>query len=221
MKRREFQSIAIAGGAFIAFALAGRMLYPSEPEFVAESGAVADFYGANAGELLASNTLYLISVACLLWFAGSLCAALRRLEGGEGRVAAVALAGAATGAALMAAGSTADTVAALRVDENGAIDPQVATVMWDLNQALFGLAAPIGCGVLVLAVAALALRGVGLPRWYGAVSIPLGIALLVGPISYIAVMVFLFWVPATGVALVTAPEPRGLAADERTVAVSG
>ena len=205
MKSRPFQWIAIPSVAFIVLALAGRLAYPAEPEFVAKPREIASFYADNVDALLVSNTVYLLAVAFLLWFAGSLCATLRRLEGGEGRVAAVAFGGAIAGVALMTAGGAADVVAALRADENGAIDPQIAAVMWDLNMALFGLAAPIAFGVLVLAVATLALRGVALPRWHGAVSIPLGIALLVPPISYIAVIVFLFWVPATGIALVVAP----------------
>ena len=47
-----------------------------------------------------------------------------------------------------------------------------------------------------------------LPRWFGAVSIPLGVALLVGPISYVAVIVFVFWPAAAAVALVLQPEAR-------------
>ena len=53
----------------------------------------------------------------------------------------------------MLASGAADTVAALRVPERDAIDPAVATVLWDLNTILFGLAAPVAFAVLVLAVA--------------------------------------------------------------------
>lgn len=201
---RDRRLLALAAGAFFALALIGRVLYPSEPDFVGAPASIAPFYQDNVNALLASNTIYMIGMAVFIAFAGTLATTLRRSL--DGALPSVAFGGAVAGAALMLAAGTADIVAALRVQQQDAIDPQVAAVMWDLNSALFGLGAPMAFAVLVLAVAVAGLRGTGVPRWLAAVSVILGVALVVPPISYIAVIVFIFWVPAVGVAMLLKPE---------------
>jgi hypothetical protein len=203
--------IGAAGAGFFALALIGRLAYPSEPEFVGEAGGIVAFYEGNEDALLTSNSLYLVGVALLLAFVGALCSELRR---SAPAAAVVALAGGVAGASLMLAGGAADVVAALRVTEREAIDPAVATVLWDLNNVLFGLAAPMAFAALVLAVATAALRAGVLPRWLGWVSLPLGLALAVPPINYVAMIVFLFWVPAIAVGWVL--QPRGASAGARS-----
>lgn len=208
--------IAAAGIGFFALATIGRLAYPSEPEFVGEASSIVGFYEGNEDALLAANSMYLVAVTLLLAFTGALCSGLRRLSGATGLVA---LAGGVAGAALMLAAGAADTVAALRVTERDAIDPAVATVLWDLNTSLFGLAAPTAFAVLVLAVASAALRDRALPRWAGLVSAPLGIALAVPPISHVAMIVFLFWVPLVGGAWLLHGRGAPAAATRRETAI--
>ena len=187
---------ALPAFIFFVLALGAQLVYPSEPDFVAGNAReVASFYESGSGDILAGNAMYLVSTAALLAFAGVMYRVVRR---GDHTLATVALGGAVAGATLMIAASTADTVAALRVEENGAIDPSVATVMWDLQMALFGLAAPTAFAVFVLAVATAALRTGVLPAWLGILSVPLGVALLIPPISWAAIIVFIFWVPVAG-----------------------
>jgi len=133
--------------------------------------------------------------------------ASRHAEGGDGRIAGTAFGGAIAGSALLLAAAAIEAVAALRVGEQNEIDPQVATVMWDLQSILFGLAAPMAFAVLVLATAVLALRKGLLPSWHGAIIVVLGIAMLIPPINYIAIIAFQFWVLLTGMMLYLHPQP--------------
>lgn len=203
---------ALFGVGFFVLGIAGTLATPSEPSFVDEPAKIAQYYADEGGGLLAATSMYLLGGAVLLAFAGYLRAVSRRVEGGDGRLAAMGFGGAVAGASMLILAASTDAVAALRVEEQGAIDPQVATVLWDLSLMFFGLAAPMAFAVLVLATATLALRNALLPKWYGAISIVLGVALLVPPINYIAVIVFTFWVLLTGLMLYLRPEPAAAVA---------
>jgi hypothetical protein len=105
------------------------------------------------------------------------------------------------GTALLFASGAADAAGALRVMENDEIDPQIASVYYDLSSVLFGLAAPMAFAVLVFATALIAFRYSALPAWHGWISVLLGVAMIIPPINYISMIVFIFWVGATSVLL--------------------
>ena len=75
--------------------------------------------------------------------------------------------------------------------------------------------------VLVLAVAVAALRQSALPRWFGALSVPLGLALAIPGIGAIAMIVFVFWVGIAGVAMLTHRAPRDAAPAARSMSAAG
>ena len=205
---------AIAAFTFFALCIGAQLFAPSEPAFVdGDAGAIASYFKDGSSDILAANVLYLVSVAIFFAFAGGVYSVLRKADR---TIATIALGGAVAGAALMIAASTANTVAALRVEERGEIDPQVATVMWDLQSALFGLAAPTALSAFVLALAVATLRTGVLPRWLGFASAPLGVALIIPPISYVAMIAFIFWVPVAGAALLAQGREH---ADARAAAI--
>lgn len=207
MNTKKRPLAALFGVGFFALGIVGTLATPSAPGFVDEPAQIVKYYTDNGGSLLAANTMYLLAGAVLLAFAGALYGASRRAEGGDGRIARMGFGGAVAGAGMVLASASTDSVAALRVEEQDKVDPQVATVLWDLSSILYGLAAPMAFAVLVLATATLALRNVLLPKWFGAISIVLGVALLIPPISFIAVIVFNFWVLLTSLMLFLRPEP--------------
>ncbi|HET7054009.1 MAG TPA: hypothetical protein VFI09_08860 [Solirubrobacterales bacterium] len=191
---------ALSGAGFFVLATAGHFAYPSAPDFMAKAPAVQAFYVAHHGAVLASNTLYLLSGMLLLVFAAALRAALRGDERGE--LTATAVFGALiAGASMMIASSAVDMAGALHVQEQGTIAPQSASVFWDLNHVLFGLAAPMALAVALLGCALASLRDHALPSWLGAVSLVLGIALAIPPINYVAIVVFIFWSLAASIVL--------------------
>jgi hypothetical protein len=211
--------IAGTGLAFLALSVIARLMYPAEPDFAGDARSIVAFYEGNEDQLLASNTIYLLCIPVLVVFAGALSGHLRRTAPTLG---AVAFTAGAAGSGVAAAAASADTMAALRVGEQGSIDPAVATVLWDLQSVLFGLAAPMALGVFVLAVATAALRHGALPRWAGYVSAPLGVAMLIPPINYVAMIIFVFWVPVAGVAwlLHTREAATGAAASRPATALT-
>ena len=193
------RAMPLAGVAFLALGVLGTLLTPGgDPGFVARPGEIARYYDAHADGVLASQAIYLFSGVFLLWFV----AALRRALAGRGEALAQAvMAGAVSGTALMIGGASVAAAAALRVQERGAIDPQLAAAMHDISQIMYGLAAPMAWAAAVLALAAVALRSDVVPRWIGQVSIPLGLALAIPPINHVVINLLGLWTLAVGVAL--------------------
>ena len=201
----------LAGGLFLVLLLAGTLLAPSSPDFVeGDGGVIADYFSAHTNPLLMSRTLYLLGGAALLWFGAAIATRLR-----DQRVAAATVlvsSGAAATALFASAGAT--VVATLRADEAGSIDPAVATVLFDLGNAFYGIAAPAAAAALVLALAVTALHGTSVARWAGAVGAVLGLALLTPPISHIAIIVFTFFPLVAGLSVEAAvPATQGVPAD--------
>lgn len=201
---RQSWQVLLAGIAFLVLGFAGSVTVESDaPDFVDDAQSIAAYYEDDPDRLLAGGTMYLLAVGFLLWFTAHLHARLRGSQPSARPTATAALAGAVAGAALLLAAAGTTAVGALRVDENDAIAPEVATVLFDLGSILYGGAAPMAFAVLVLAVAVAALREGSLPRWLGFVSVPMGVALAIPPIAFFAVIVFSLWVPLTAVAMAT------------------
>lgn len=160
----------LAGVVFIVLGLvANAIIYPSSaPEFLDEPAKIAAFYEAEQSAILTTDLLNLISAFFLFWFLGSVRIALRRAEGGDGRISAIAFAGGTAGVALLLAAASIDSVAALRVEEQGGIPPVLATALWDISSTLFGAGAMMGFAVLLVGTAVVTLRTRALPVWLGA-----------------------------------------------------
>lgn len=193
----------LSGVAFVVLGLLGAVvLYPSDaPDFVDDPEKIAAFYEENGTDLLGPGVLYLLSGLLLLWFVGTLRARLSEAEGGTGRVAGIAFAGGVAAVVLMWASAAVEMVAALRVDEQDRIDPQLAAAYWDLSSVFFGLAAPYGMAALLGASAIAAFRFGALPVWLGALGALIAVGCLIPPISFYVIIVSFFWVGATGVVL--------------------
>lgn len=199
----------LSGVGLCLLGLAATLAYPAAPGFVDEPAKIAAFYGDNSGALLGANWMYLLGGALIIVFAGALRSVLARAEGGDGGLAGMAFGGIVAGGALVLAGTALDSAAALRVDEQGSIAPDIAATMADGHNVLFGTAAPMAFGVAVLAIAAVAFRSRVLPTWLAGLSAVLGVALLVPPIAYIAAIVFTFWCLVTGIVVYLRSSPAG------------
>ena len=204
----------LGGVAYPILGWLGDTVSGSKPDFVAKPTDVAAYFQAHTNAALAGHMLFLLSGIVLLAFAGAMRTVLQQAEGGESRISAIAYAGGVAGATLSMAAAAAVSVAALRVNHLGAIDAPVAAVLYDLGLVLYGTAAAAAFGVFALGIAIVALRSGVLPRWLGAITVPLGVALLVPPISYAVTTPFALWVGVTCVVMaVRAPaaEPLGAA----------
>lgn len=185
---RSDRWLPLGGILFLILGGLGAVIYGETPDFVGSPEAISAFYEAESDPVTVGNVLYLFGGAFLLVFVAALRAGLERVAGPTSPQATLALIGGVAGTAMMIGAASIDLVAALRVDEQGSIDPATATVLWDVSGVLFGLAAGFGWGVALLAAASVALRRDALPAWLGVLSAIWGIVLLIPPISWVAMV---------------------------------
>ena len=198
----------LTGVAFVVLLLLGLLVAPESPDFMAPSQEIADYYGDEASTIINIDAILLTAGVLLLWFFGSLRTALRRGEVGDGRLSALALAGGTAATALYLASMAADLAAALRADEDGRIDPQVAQTLFDLMSLLLGGAVPIALAVALAATALAALRTRVLPAWLGWASAVIAVGLAIAPISFFVLLLFPVWVLVVSVLLYRQAEER-------------
>ena len=123
-----------------------------------------------------------LAAAAWLWFLGSLCAALKRAEGGTGRLSEVAFAaGVVFAVLLLVAGALLPGLADVP-RRGGTLDPRAAAVVYDLAGSIFSLA-PFSIIVLVGATSLAALRYRALPPWLGWVGGVVIVLLVAGAAS--------------------------------------
>jgi hypothetical protein len=188
------QLAPLSGVAFAVLGIGGTMIAaPGEPDFVGPPDEWARYYMRHDGDIIFGGMVLLLAVFALVWFLGSVRRVLRDAEGGDGRVSSIGFAGGLIGAAMLLGSAATTMVAALRVDEQGTISAELATVMGDLSSILFGLAAPLALGVLVAASAVVGFRHAALPPWLSWTSSALAVVMVIPFVSWAAMLVFPLW----------------------------
>ena len=130
-----------SGIAFAILVLAAFAVMSDMPDFLDPGDEIATWFADDSDTVLLGGTLTSLGAVALLWFVGSITSALRAADAGP-RLASIAHSGGVAAGALYLASSSVLMAAALRADEDGAIDPTIASGMHDLSLILFGAAAP-------------------------------------------------------------------------------
>ena len=158
------------------------------PKPGASAAKVFAFYSAHRSEVETSGILFALAFLVLVLFAGALRAYLRRNDASEG-LGALVLAG----GVLMAAGALAGTGIEYGLAHNlHDFGPEAAKTLNFISTELF---LPVIAGGFLFGVCAglAILRGAALPDWLGWVAIVIGIAVLVPPASFPALLAFVIW----------------------------
>jgi hypothetical protein len=184
----------LTGVAFFLLALAGGISMGSSPDFADRPSEFTKYYLDDHDRVVLGGALLVMAVFFLVWFLGSVAAAARTAEGGDGRVSRLAFGGGLVGATLFLAGVSTQMMAGLRVGERNSISDDVAVVYGDLSSVLGFLAAACGFAVLLAGVALVNSRTPFLPRWLTWVSGILAIGLFEPFASWAFVLAFPVWV---------------------------
>jgi hypothetical protein len=177
----ERLELLLAGVAPLLLGLAGLIVLegPADrPELNQSPAVILSYFGKQDTVILGSFLLTLAALA-FIWFAGSLRAVLRRKEGGEGRLSAIAFGGAVVAGVFMLAMPAANLVGALLVEQLSATQAQTFYFLGDV----FLYPAAMGAAVFVGATALVALRTTLLPRWAAWLSLALGVWLVIPPLG--------------------------------------
>jgi hypothetical protein len=164
---------------------------------------------AHGDALLLGAWLVALGLVAFYWFLGSLRTALREAEGGSGRLATTAFGGGLASAVLLVAaiGPTASAAIAT-TDADHELSPQAAQAILHVGDAFFP-AAFMAMSVPIAATALVALRTRVLPRWFGAASVVVAIALLIPFVQWLTFgFVFPVWLILCSLLLTWRRAPR-------------
>jgi hypothetical protein len=176
---------------------------------------VIAFYGTHRSEVETSAILFALAFLVLVLFGGALRSYLRRTPGAEG-LGSLVLAG----AVLMTVGALTGTGIEYGLAHHlHQLGPQAAQTLNFLSQELF---LPVLAGAFVFAISSglAILRGAALPKWLGWVAIVLGIAVLIPPAGFPALIGFMLWSIVVGILMYQrtgAPADMGAAVSQPTL----
>ena len=149
------------------------------------------FFNEHATSLYYSGYLGILSAFLLMWFAGSVFKTLHQHEGGEGRLALIALGGGfASGIAIALAYTALEIVAGLAREANG-IAP-IEAVLLNMLYTNVIVMAGFPMAVVLGATSVVSLRTSMLPKWFSWVSVVITLALLT-PQGWIFLSLAMIW----------------------------
>jgi hypothetical protein len=194
--KRDYWWVPLTGVAFVVFLIVGFIVGGEPPEAKDGAGEVATFYADNDSSVTIGAVLIGVGITFLVFFAGSLRAALRKAEGEGGMLSLVAFAG----AVIMATGGAFDATLLFAMAEAADdIDPvqmQTLQALWDNDFVPLA----VGSQILLLASGLSIVRHRALAPWLGWVAIALAVLALT-PAGFIAFMGGAVWVAVVSVML--------------------
>ena len=206
---------ALAGIVAVALIVASVLTAGSPPKASDSATKILKYFRDNKDGIKVSAFLGGLVTLPILWWAGSLWAKLRRAEGGQPRLAVVAVLGLLlTGATQAVSGAITATVAL----ELKSVGPTEAKFFFVLSFGL-GAAGVMGVAVLVLATSVIALRTRVFPGWLGIAGLIITVALIVSSASVastsdalalvglVGILLWALWVIVLSVLMFSATEP--------------
>jgi hypothetical protein len=185
MQSRLERLAPLTGIVFLVLWIVGFVIAAADsPDFVDAPRENLEYYIDEKSSIMAGALLSMIALVFLLWFLGSIRRQLLLAEGGDGRVTAISFAGGVVGVGLLLGAMAAFVLPALRLDEQDRLSAENATVFTDLGNGLFGIAAPIGFGVMLLALALVGFRHGAVPKWWAVISVLLGLVMIIPFVSW-------------------------------------
>jgi hypothetical protein len=154
------------------------------PDDDAPASAIASYFESEEGSIYLGGLALFIGSLLLIWFAGSLRAAVAELETGVVRLASIVFGAAVLKAVFDIAFFAPQIAGAFGANERDApLEPAAAQALWIVGDGFF-VAAEYAAALLLVATAVAALRTGVLPRWLAWISLLLALVLLIPPIGW-------------------------------------
>ncbi len=169
-------------------------------EYLPSADRLREILSDNATNVFAGGYIGSISAFFLIWFAGSVYSALREREGGTGQLSMVAFGGGVGSGVALAIGFSAILASGARAGAEGGITPVEAVTMYDLYGQILGQGFAITMAVFIGATAAVSLRTLMFPKWFGWVSALIAFGLLT-PFAYAVLALALVWLLGVSISL--------------------
>ena len=212
----KWERYGALGGILFVILVVASIVIPGSPPSTSDSTAkILKYFRDNKDAIEVAAFVGGLAAVPILWWAGSLWARLRRAEGGQPRLALIAVLGLVLGGAgqVVSGAITATVVLQLSgVSANG-------TKFFYVLSVGAGSAGSVGLAVLVLATSVLVLRTRVFPGWLGGVGVVDAIAFLVASyriastsdaiatVGFVAFIIWALWIIVLSVIMFRTPEP--------------
>jgi Domain of unknown function (DUF4386) len=206
---------ALGGILFVVLVIASIAVSGSNVKSSDSAAKILQSFHDNKDGITVSAFLGGVAALPILWWAGSLYGRMRRAEGGQPRLALIAVLSLVFAGATQTGTGVIDATVALTVKTVGATE---AKFFFVLGQGL-SAASSVGLAALVLAVSVLALRTRVFPSWLGWVGVVDALAFLVasyavattsdgiGGVGFVAFIIWAIWIIVVSVIMFRAKEP--------------
>ncbi len=199
----------LSGLVFLVLMVVGFSVAGSAPDPDASNAKIASFLAKDSSyhKAVASYFVLLAAVVALVWFFSVLRSRISDVEGTPGRLGALALAAGVASAAFLFIGISLFIVPAIAAHDahKYALDPGIYRLTNDLGYMIWVASAVIGA-LVVWATSAAALKAGLLPRWYGWLSLVIGIVCLFG-FFFFPILLYGLWIGVTGIVLTVRSTP--------------
>jgi hypothetical protein len=166
---------ALGGILFVVLVIASIVIPGSTPKSSDSAAKILTYFREHKNSIEVAAFVGTLAAVPILWWAGSLWARLRRAEGGQPRLALIAVLGLVLGGAgQVVSGALTATVAL----ELSSVGTGAARFFFVLSMGA-GSAGSVGLAVLVIATSVLVFRTRVFPIWLGWLGVIDGIAFLV------------------------------------------
>lgn len=161
---------------------------------------VASYFLDNSDGVLLSAAVVAVSAACLVLFAYSLRRALLVIGRSRAVMPGDVIAGAGMAAASFVLCAGLVLVSAANRSSREVLPSDTARTLWDLSNSL-GLLFIVPAAAFTAAVALVARRMPGLPRWLHLTGAPLVVLLLIPVVAWLSIKVWCIWLVALSISL--------------------
>jgi hypothetical protein len=178
----------LTGVLFAVIALVAVFTSGETPKADTSAAKVIVYYRAHRSSIETSDILFALAFLVVVFFAGSLRSYMRRTPAAEGPAAVVLV-----GAAMMSVGAAVGSGVEYGLAHNlTALRPTTVQAVNVISNEVF---LPVLAGAFVFGIASgvAILRGAALPKWLGWAAIVIGIAAIIPPASFPALLGFVIW----------------------------
>ena len=218
LPRKGRVSGGVAGVSFSVLYLAGNSglaSLPGAPTGSESHEDLARYFLENRGGVLLFAAMVLLSTAFLAWFAYTLRRHLLAVAGSTAAVPGEVVVGAGVAASTIILCAMLLLVSAAERSSGEPLPPDTARTLWDLSNGV-GLLFALPAAALTGAVAVVARRAPGSPRWLRSTAPSLAVLLVVIVIAWLSIKLWCLWMVALAISVLrgrdwephhTAPDP--------------
>jgi hypothetical protein len=161
-------------------------------DYLPTADRLVEIFSGNSTRVIVVGYMGLFSAVLMMWFAGSIYEALRKHEGGNGRLAMVGFGGCVASGISLGAGFSALFALGGRVGAVGGLSPAEAVTLYDFYGTILGQMTAYTFAVLIGVTGLVSLRTATLPSWFGWASVLIALG-LVSPFGYFVLAFALLW----------------------------